>query len=115
MIGGEVETCLDQWVIEHAVLLATRHKGKPGQIHKHGSGPILAVESEQRALRWELIRGEIATNGCQSLAQFLPVASVPPVAKRAEPLVTVGLTDRCTRSDHLPPLAPPVTGSTDLI
>jgi hypothetical protein len=40
---------LNERMIEGAVLFATRHKSKPSQIGKHGTGSILAKDMEQRA------------------------------------------------------------------
>lgn len=80
-----MQTRLDQWMIEGGVLFAAGNIGEAGQIREHGPCPILPVESEQRALRWKLIRCEIATNTHQSLAQFLSVSSVPSVPETAEP------------------------------
>ena len=72
---------LDEWMIEDAVLLATSHKRKPGQIREHGSGPILTIEPQQGTRRVELIRCEIATDGGESLAQLFPVSPIAPVAQ----------------------------------
>jgi hypothetical protein len=85
LIRRQVQTRLDQRMIECAVLFATGHKGKASQISEHGSGAILAVKPEQRALRGELIRREILTNGGESLSQLLSVASIAFVPKTAEP------------------------------
>src|SRR5215470_13503159 len=65
--------------------------------------------------RFELRRREIAPNGGKPLAQFLPVVTVPPVAKRAEPLIAVGLADGRARPNNFPALAPFVARGTDLI
>jgi hypothetical protein len=110
-----VQTRLDQRMIEGAVLFATGHKREACQIREHRSGPILAVKPEECALRWELIRCEIARDRSQSLAQFLPVMAVATVPETAEPLVRVGLRNRCARPDHFPALASPVAGSTHVI
>jgi hypothetical protein len=102
-------------MIEHRVVFAASHKGETCQISEYGSRPILAKDMQESALRWELIRLEIATNGCQRLSQFLPVATVAPIAKRAEPVVTLSLADDGACPHHLPALAPQVARSTDLI
>jgi hypothetical protein len=67
------------------VLFAAGHKREESQTREHGPGSILAIEPEQRALRWELTRREIATNGSKCLSQFLAVAPVAFVPKTAEP------------------------------
>ena len=64
LIWWEMQTRLDQRMIEHGVLLAAGHKGEAGQISEHGPGPILAVEPKQGACRRELVRREIPTDGC---------------------------------------------------
>ena len=61
------------------------------------------------------MRREIATDGREALTQFLPVASVASIAKTAEPLKTVRLTDDGASPHDLPALAPPVARSTDVI
>ena len=63
LIRGEVQTCLDQRVIEHAVLFATGHVGEAGQISQHGSRAILSVESEQGALCRKLVCRQIPLDG----------------------------------------------------
>jgi hypothetical protein len=57
-------------MIEDGVLFAARHKGEASQIGEGGSSAILPIEPEQRICRWELVRGEIATNGPEALTQF---------------------------------------------
>src|SRR6266566_1302668 len=112
LIWGEVQARLDERMIEDAVLFAASHKRETSEIGEHGSRAILPVESEQRVLREELVRCEIATDSCQSLAQFLAVASVPSVAETAEPLVVVRLANGRAGADYLPPLASPVARRT---
>ncbi len=63
----------------------------------------------------KLVRSEVATDGREGLAQFLPVESIASVANRAEPLVAVGLTDNSAGPDDFPTLAPCVASSTDFI
>src|SRR5260370_1049062 len=63
----------------------------------------------------KLVRSEVATDGPEGLAQFLPVKSIAWVANRAEPLVAVGLTDNSARPDDFPTLTPCVASSTDFI
>ena len=46
VIWGEVQTCLNERMIEHRVVFAAGHKGEPGQVREHGPGAILAVEPE---------------------------------------------------------------------
>ncbi len=115
LIRWKMQPRLDQRMVKHAVLFAAGHKRETGYIGEHGSGAILAVEPQQRARRFELIRREIATNGCKSLAQFLPVASVPAVAKTAEPVIAVRLADDGPCPHHLPALASPVARGADVI
>ncbi len=88
-----MQTSLDEGMIEGGVLLAAGHKGKAGQIREHRSGSIQPVEPQQRPLRWELIRAEIACDRSQSLVQFLPIASVASVSETAEPVITTGIAE----------------------
>jgi len=90
LIWGQMQTGLDQRMIECGVLFTSCHKSESGQIREHGSGPILAVEPEQSAPLWELVGREIPTNGREAPTQFLPVAPVASVAKRAEPTFSCG-------------------------
>jgi len=84
LIGGQVQTRLNERVIEHGVLFATRHKGKASQIGEHGSGAILSVEPQQGMLRRKLGCCKVARDRGESLAQFRSVAAIASVAKTAE-------------------------------
>jgi hypothetical protein len=115
LIGRQMQTCLHEWMIEYAVLFAARHKGEPGQVSEHSPSAVLSIKPEQGALRQKLVCGKVARNRREALTQFLPIAAVTPIAKRAEPLKTVGLTDDGPRPHHLPTLAPPVARGADVI
>src|SRR6266700_4722538 len=115
LIGGQVQARLDERVIEDREVFAAGHEGEASEIGEHGPGPILSVEPQQRTRWWELIRREITTDGRKALTQFLPVATVAPVAKRAEPLEGVSLADDGAGSYHLPTLAPGVARGTDVL
>src|SRR5215831_15356443 len=58
---------------------------------------------------------EVLGDGRKALAQFLPVAPVPSVAKRAEPLVAVSQADDRAGAHRLPALASGVASSADII
>jgi hypothetical protein len=81
LIGGQVQTRLDERMIEHGVLFAAGNIGEANQVGQHGSGAILSVKPEQGALFRELLRREIAPNGRESLVQFPSVEPVASVAK----------------------------------
>ena len=49
LIGGQMQTRLDQRVIKHTVFFATGHKREAGQIREHGPRAILAIEPQQRS------------------------------------------------------------------
>src|SRR3989440_8218568 len=115
LIGGQVQTRLDEWVVEHRVLFAAGHVGETSQVCQHGPGAILSVEPQQSTRLWELVRCEVTRDRCKSLAQLCAVATVASVAKRAEPLGTVGLTDDGASTHDLATLAPPVAGGTDIL
>ena len=93
LIWGQVQTRLNERMIEHRVVFAAGHKGETSHVGEHGPGAILSIEPEQGALLGELVCREIATDGREALAQFRSVATVAAVAKRAEPLESGGLTD----------------------
>ncbi len=84
LVWGEVQTRLNEWMIEHRVLFAAGHKGETRQIGEDGPGAILSIEPQQDTLLWNLVRCEVAPDRREALAQFLPVASVAAVAKTAE-------------------------------
>ena len=115
LIGRQVQACLNERMIEHAVFFATGHKGKAGQIGEHRSGAVLAIKPQQGVFLWELICRQIATNGRERFPQFLSVSPVATVAKTAEPLIAVRLRNRCARPDDFPTFAPFVARGTDLI
>jgi hypothetical protein len=50
LIGGQVQACLDQRMIEQAIVLPTRHKRESSEIGEHGSIAILPIKVDQRAL-----------------------------------------------------------------
>jgi hypothetical protein len=110
-----MQTGLDERVIEHGVVFATRYKAEAGQIREYGPSAILSIEPQQGALMGELIHSEIATNGREALPQFLPVATIAAIAKRTEPLETVSLADDGARAHDFPALASSVARGTDLI
>ena len=80
LIWWKVQACLDERVIEHAVLFAARHKAEASQIGEHGPGAILAIEPQQSKSLWKLVRREVACDRRDPLAQLRSVASVAPVA-----------------------------------
>src|SRR5712691_12204500 len=49
LIGREVQTRLDERMIEHGVLFASCHEGEASEICQHGPGAILSVEPKQGA------------------------------------------------------------------
>jgi hypothetical protein len=110
-----VQTCLNQRMVEGSVLPATGHKREPGEICEHRSFPILTVEPEERAFLRKGVDSQMSTNSRQSLAQFLPILPVASVPETAEPVIAMGLSNRCARPDHFPTLASPVARSTHLV
>ena len=115
LIRRQVETRLHQRVIQSGVRSASGHKGEARQVGEYGPRSILSVKPEQGTRRWNLVRREVATDGCQAPPQLLPIVSVAPVPKRAEPLEAMSLTDNRAGSYHLPTFAPWVAGGTDLL
>ena len=115
LIRGEVQTRLDQRMVEHVVVFPSRHKREARHLGKCSPRTILPVESEQRLRRFELIRSEIACDRSQSLAQFLPVMAVPFVSETAEPMIAMGLRNRCARANNLPAVAASVARGAHVI
>ena len=110
-----MQTRLDQRLIERGVLFATSDKGETGQISEHGSHPILAIEPEQGARRWDLMCCKVACDRREALAHFHSVASVASIAKTAEPLIAMSLSDHRARPNDLSTFAPRVARGTDVI
>ncbi len=106
LIRRQMQTRLNQRVIQHTVLFAAGQIGEASQISQHGSQAILAVESEQGTRGFELVRGEVARDRRKALAQFYTILPVPAVSKTAEPVITVGLANGRAGTDHLPRLRP---------
>ena len=63
LIGRQVQTRLNERMIEDRVLFAAGHEGETSQIRKHAPGPILAKDMQQCTRLWELVRREIPTDG----------------------------------------------------
>src|ERR1700694_5842571 len=82
LIGGQVQARWDERVIEDGVLFPSCHESETSQVGEDRSGPILAIEPEQGTRLWDLMRGEVARDRRFALTQFLPVATVAPIAKR---------------------------------
>src|SRR5712691_3974725 len=77
--------------------------------------PYCPSSREPRTDRRKLVCRQIAPDGAQCPAQFLPVESIASVAETAEPVVTMSLRDDGASTDDLPALAPRVARSTNLI
>jgi hypothetical protein len=115
LIRGKMQTRLDQRMGEHTVVFPSRHKREACHLGKCSPRTILPIESEQRMRRFEPIRGKIARDRSQSLAQFLPVMAVPFVSETAEPMIAMGLGNRCARANNLPAFATSVARGAHVI
>src|SRR5712691_5059270 len=115
LIWGEVQTRLNERMIDYRVIFATSHEGEASQVRQRSSRAILSIEPEQGVLVWELVLREIPTKSRQALTQFLPIPPVTFVPKTAEPLKAMSLADDGARPYHLPAFASGVAGSTHLI
>jgi hypothetical protein len=67
---GRCVSRLDQRMIKHPVVFASGNAREPSQISEDGPGPVLPIESQERAGLWKLIGREIPSNGRQALAQL---------------------------------------------
>jgi hypothetical protein len=115
LIWREVQTCLDERMIQDAIFFATGHEREPSEIRTYSSRAILSIEPEQGAGLWELVRGEIARDRRKRLSQLRTILPAAAVSKTAEPLVAGGLTNDRACPHDLPPLAPRVARSTHVI
>src|SRR5260370_41375756 len=86
LMWGQRQTRLDVGLSEYRVVFAAGDKGEVGHICEHRPGAILSVEPKQGTRLWEVVRGEIARDRRECLAQFRSVASVASIAKTAEPM-----------------------------
>jgi hypothetical protein len=57
-------------MIKHPVVFASGHAREPSQISEDGPGPVLPIESQERAGLWKLIGSEIPSKGLAALAQL---------------------------------------------
>ena len=110
-----MQAALDLGLIQHGVVLASRHKAVASQLSEHGSRAIQAIQPEQRTLFWEVMGRKIALESLDGLAQFLSVVAVALIAEIAEPLIAVLLGDHRAGAHDLSSLAPGVTRSTQLL
>jgi len=88
---------------------------KPARSESTAPVPYWPSSREPSACLRKLGRSEVARNRRETLTQFLPVATVPPIPERAEPLETVGLANDGSSPYYLPALASPVARRTDVI
>ena len=95
-------------VIQHCIVFATRHHRKSGQGGDHGSSAVLAIQPQQGARFRKLMRLQVGLDGFDRPAQFLAIASVPFVAKTAEPLMRVGEAQTTVRVRTTSPRLRPV-------
>jgi hypothetical protein len=114
LIRWHVQTRRNARMIEQAVVLATGHKPEASQIGEHSPVPLLAVEAQQRVLRWKLVPCEIPADGGEALAQFRSRQPMASVSETAEPLGALGLRHRSACPDHLCTLAAPRARSADV-
>ena len=68
LIGGQVQTCLDQRMIKHAVFFATSHKREACHIREYSPRAILPKDMEQGTALWELVCREVARDRRFALA-----------------------------------------------
>jgi hypothetical protein len=115
LIWGQVQSRLDKRMIQHSVVFAAHHEGVARQISDDGPGAVLPIQPQQSALLRKPERSEVASDGRKGQTQFLSVESVAAVANRAEPLVTVGLTDHSAGPNDFSTLASCVASSTDFL
>ncbi len=90
LIRWQVQTCLNQWMIKHAVFFATGHKGEASEIGEDRAQAILPVKPQTCMFWGELVGSQIPADGRKPLAQFLSIPAVPTVAKGAEPTFSYG-------------------------
>jgi hypothetical protein len=75
--------------------------------------PDFPSRREPRTLLRKVVGSQIPTNDGEPLSQFLPISPIASVAKRAEPVERVSLTNGGARPHHLPPFASGVARCAD--
>ena len=103
-----MQTALDLWPIQHAVIFAAHDEREACQIGDDGPCPVLPIQPYQGADRRKMVRLQIAPDSGQRSAQFLPVASIAAVAETAEPVVTMGEAQTTVRVRTTSPRLRPV-------
>jgi hypothetical protein len=108
LVSWQVQTALDRLLIQHAVIFAAHDEGEACQIGDDSPCSILSVQPQQGRCRRKMVCLQIAPNGAQPPAQFLPVESIASVSETAEPLVTVGEAQTTVRVRTTSPRLRPV-------
>src|SRR5260370_19353338 len=115
LIGRDGQAGWPERMMEHGIVFAAGDKGEVGHICEHRPSAILPIEPQQSMPFRELVRCEIARDRRERLAQFRAVASIAAVAKTAEPVVAMSLSNHRARPDDLPALATGVARGTHVI
>ncbi len=108
LVGRQVQTALHRLPIQHGVIFAAHDEREACQIGDDGPCPILPIQPQQGADRRKMVCLQIAPDGGQRPAQFLPVASIAAVAETAEPVVTMGEAQTTVRVRTTSPRLRPV-------
>ena len=115
LIGRQMQTRLNERMIEGGIFFAAGNAREVSHIGEHSPRAILSVESKQGARLWKLMCCEIARDRRQALTQFLPIPSVSAVSKRPEPLMRMGLEHGGASPNGFSAFAPGVARSAHLI
>lgn len=115
LVGRQVQACLNEWMVEQTRVFPAGHQREASHIGEDRSIALLPVTPDQRAFWWELRGSQRPANGRESLASFLPRASVPTVAETAEPMGAVRLRHGGPRPDCLSAFATSIARCTDLV
>src|SRR5205085_9422555 len=108
LIGRQMQTALDLWPIQDGVIFAAHHEREARQIGDDGSRAILPIQSQQGAARRKMVCLQIAPDGAERPAQFLPVESIASVTETAEPVITMGEAQTTVRVRTTSPRLRPV-------
>src|SRR6266567_6697331 len=77
----QVQTALDLWPIQHGIIFAAHYEREACQIGYDGPCPILPIQPQEGTRRRKMVCLQIAPDGRQRPAQFLPVESIASVAE----------------------------------
>jgi len=85
LIRGEIQPSLDERLLQHGVLFPASHKREARRSQRIAPVPYCPFSRNRACARGEVMGGEVAADGRECPAQFIPVQPVALVAETAKP------------------------------